>query len=157
MISGAPFPRWLAKTNGVAGRAHPLAALGGPSSFSPDIWNVFAHLGAEQRIRRLLTLPGQPGIQHAARQLGIRNAILTSQVRQLEAVVGTALLRTLPDARLALTAYGKRFIRMRRYAHPQDAGPALTNGRVANYPQNGHTDPIPTIGPVALVAIEQRR
>jgi len=33
----------------------------------------------------------------AARKLGIRNAILTSQVRQLEATVGTPLLRTRPD------------------------------------------------------------
>jgi hypothetical protein len=97
--------------HGVNGRAHPLAALGGPSSFPPDVWNVFASPGAEQRIRRLLALPGQPDLQRAARQLGIRNASLTSQVRQLEAVVGTALLRTGPDGRLALTAYGKRFAR----------------------------------------------
>jgi hypothetical protein len=97
--------------HGVASRAHPLAALGGPNSFSTDVWNVFARPGAEQRIRRLLALPGQPGIQHAARQLGVRNALLASQVRQLEVVVGTALLRTGPDGRLALTAYGKRFAR----------------------------------------------
>jgi len=73
--------------HGINGRAHPLAALGGPSTFSPDIWNVFTHPGAEQRIRRLLALPGQPSLQQAARQLGIRNAILTSQVRQLETTV----------------------------------------------------------------------
>jgi hypothetical protein len=30
-------------------------------------------------------------------ELGVRNAILTGQVRQLETVVGTALLRTGPD------------------------------------------------------------
>ena len=41
----------------------------------------------------------------------IRNAILTSQVRQLEATVGTALLRTGPDGRLTLTAYGQLFAR----------------------------------------------
>ena len=76
-----------------------------------DAWNAFARPGAEQRIRRLLALPGQPGLNHAARQLGIRNAILTSQVRQLETVVGTALLRTGPDGRLTLTAYGERFTR----------------------------------------------
>jgi len=97
--------------HGINGRAHPLAAIGGPGSFSPDVWSVFAHPGAEQRIQRLLALPGQPGLHHAARQLGIRNAILTGQVRQLEAVVGTALLRTRPDGRLALTAYGQRFAR----------------------------------------------
>jgi hypothetical protein len=97
--------------HGIAGRAHPLAAFGGPSAFSPDVWNVFARPGAEQRIRRLLALPGQPGLNHAARQLGIRNANLTSQVRQLEATVGTALLRTGPDGRLAFTAYGELFAR----------------------------------------------
>lgn len=53
--------------HGVNGRAHPLAALGGPSSFSRDVWSVFARPGAEQRIRRLLAVPGQPGLQHAAR------------------------------------------------------------------------------------------
>jgi hypothetical protein len=75
------------------------------------MWTVFAHPGAEQRIRRLLALPGQPGLNHAARQLGIKNATLTSQVRQLETTVGTALLRTGPDGRLTLTAYGQRFAR----------------------------------------------
>jgi transposase-like protein len=54
---------------------------------------------------------GQPGLPYAARQLGIRNAILTSQLRQLEVIVGTALLRTGPDGRLTLTAYGERFAR----------------------------------------------
>ena len=60
---------------GITGRAHPLGALGGPVAFPPDVWNVFTHPGAEQRIRRLLALPGQPGLHHAARQLGIRTAI----------------------------------------------------------------------------------
>jgi hypothetical protein len=103
--------------HGIAGRAHPLAALGGPGAFPMDVWNVLAHPGAEQRVRRLLALPGQSGLSHAARQLGIRNAILTSQVRQLEATVGTVLLRTGPDGRLTLTAYGQLFAR--------DARPAL--------------------------------
>lgn len=76
-------------------------------------WSVFAHPGAERRIRRLLALPGQPGLHNAARQLGIRNAILASQVRQLEAVVGTALLHTRPDGRLALTAYGETSVNIR--------------------------------------------
>jgi hypothetical protein len=97
--------------HGIAGRAHPLTALGGPSSFSTDVWNVFARPGAEQRVRRLLALPGQPSLNAAARQLGIRNANLTSQVRQLETLVGTALLRTGPDGRLTLTAYGQLFAR----------------------------------------------
>jgi DNA-binding transcriptional LysR family regulator len=63
------------------------------------------------RIRRLLALPGQPDLSHAARQLGIRNANLTSKVRQLKTNVGTALLRTGPDGRLTLTAYGQLFAR----------------------------------------------
>lgn len=56
---------------------------------------AFTHPGAEQRIRRLLANTGQPSLQRAARQLGIRHALLAGQVRQLEAVVGTDLLR--PD------------------------------------------------------------
>ena len=63
------------------------------------------------KVSLIVALPGQPGLNHAARQISIRNAILTSQVRQLEAVVGTALLRTGPDGRLALTAYGQLFAR----------------------------------------------
>jgi Bacterial regulatory helix-turn-helix protein, lysR family len=97
--------------HGITGRAHPLAGLGGPGAFPTDVWNTFTRPGAEQRIRRLLTLPGQPGLPHAARQLGIRNATLTSQLRQLEAAVGTALLRTGPAGRLTLTAYGQLFAR----------------------------------------------
>ena len=94
-------------------RGAPLAGLGAGG----DVWNVFTHPGAEQRIRRLLAIPGQSSLQRAARQLGIRHALLASQVRQLEAVVGTELLRTGPDERLALTAYGRLFAR--------DVAPAL--------------------------------
>jgi hypothetical protein len=90
--------------HGINGRAHPLAALGGPGAFTTDVWNAFTHPGAEQRILRLLATPGQPSLQHAARQLGIRHALLAGQVRQLEAVVGTELLRTGPDGQLTLTA-----------------------------------------------------
>jgi hypothetical protein len=97
--------------HGINGRPHPLAIFGGPGAFPPDVWRVFTHPGAEQRIRRLLALPGQPCLRHAARQHGIRNAILTSQVRQLETTVGTALLRTGTDGQLTLTAYGERFAR----------------------------------------------
>ena len=97
--------------HGISGRAHPLTALGGPGAFPTEVWTVFARPGAEQRIRRLLALPGQAGLNQAARQLGIRNALLASQVRQLEAAVGTPLLRTRPDGQLALTAYGERFAR----------------------------------------------
>jgi hypothetical protein len=97
--------------HGINGRAHPLAALGGPCAFTTVVWNIFTRPGAEQRIRRLLAIPGQPSLQNAARQLGIRHALLASQVRQLEAVVGTELLRTGPDERLTLTAYGRLFAR----------------------------------------------
>jgi DNA-binding transcriptional LysR family regulator len=72
---------------------------------------VFTRPGAEQRIRRLLALPGQPGLPHAARQLGIRHAILASQVRQLEAAAGTTLLRTGPGGTITLTTGGERFAR----------------------------------------------
>jgi len=66
---------------------------------------------AEHCIRRLLTIPGQPDLQHAARHLGTTTARLSRQVRQLEDVAGTALLRTGPDGRLTLTAYGRLFAR----------------------------------------------
>ena len=66
---------------------------------------------AGQRIRRLLAIPGQPDLQHAARQLGTTTARLSRQVRQLEDIAGTALLRTGPDGRLTLTAHGRLFAR----------------------------------------------
>ena len=74
-------------------------------------------VSAGQRIRRLLAIPGQPDLQHAARQLGTTTARLSRQVRQLDDVAGTALLRTGPDGRLMLTAYGRLFAR--------GVGPAL--------------------------------
>jgi hypothetical protein len=115
--------------HGVNSRAHPLAGLGGPGAFPPAVWNAFTHPGAEQRIRRLLALPGQPSLHSAARDLGIRHAILASQVRQLEAATGTTLLRTEPDGTITLTADGEQFARnalaalnMAGSAH--DSGPA---------------------------------
>jgi len=42
----------------------------------------------EWLIRRILALPGQPGILHAARQIGIKRATLDSQIRQLEDAAG---------------------------------------------------------------------
>jgi hypothetical protein len=108
------FGGLLERFSAVPGRAHPLAALG---AFPTDVWNVFTRPGAEQRIRRLLTLPGQPSLSHAARPLGIRNASLISQVRQLEAVAGTTLLRTGPDGTITLTTDGEQFAR--------DVAPAL--------------------------------
>jgi hypothetical protein len=101
-------PGLLHVRHGITG---PPTALGGPGAFSPDVGNVFTHPGAEQRIRTRLARPGQPGLNRAARQHGIRNAKLTSQLRQLETNVGTALPRTGPDGRLALTAYGQLFAR----------------------------------------------
>jgi len=68
-------------------------------------------VSAEQRIRRLLAIPGQPDLRHAARQLGTTPARLARQVRQLEDVAGTALLRTGPDGLLTLTAHGRLFAR----------------------------------------------
>lgn len=66
---------------------------------------------AGQRIRTLLAIPGQPDLQHAARQLGTTTTRLARQVRQLENAAGTALLRTGPDGRLTLTAYGRLIAR----------------------------------------------
>ena len=66
---------------------------------------------AGQRIRRLLAIPGQPDLQHAARLLGTTTARLARQVRQLEDAAGTALLRSGPDGRLTLTAYGRLLAR----------------------------------------------
>jgi TniQ len=96
---------------GVNGRAHPLASLGGATAFPPAIWNAFARPHAEQRIRRILALPGQPGLLHAARRIGIKRATLDSQIRQLEDAAGTALLRTGPDGIITLTAHGEEFAR----------------------------------------------
>jgi hypothetical protein len=76
-------PPQPARPASASGTASPAAPAHSPPSADParsrDIWNVFTRPGAEQRIRRLLTVPGQPSLQHASRQLGIRNAILTSQ------------------------------------------------------------------------------
>jgi hypothetical protein len=102
----------------------------GPGTFPADVWNVFTRPGAEQRISRLLTLPGQPSPQHAARQLGIRTALLAGQVRQLETTAGTALLRTGPDGRLTLTAYGQRSAR--------DVRPALESLAQSRSQTAGH-------------------
>jgi hypothetical protein len=66
---------------------------------------------AGQRIRRLLAIPGQPSLQHPARQLGTTTARLARQVRQLENAAGTALLRTGPDGLLTLTAHGRLLAR----------------------------------------------
>lgn len=97
--------------HGMNGHAHPLACLGAPGTFPPAVWNAFTRPKAEQRIRRLLALPGQPDLHRAAPQLGIRHAILASHIRQLEAVTGTPLLRTGPDGMIALTPDGQQFAR----------------------------------------------
>ena len=80
---------------------------------------------AGRRIRRLLAIPGQPDLQHAARQLGTTTARLARQVRQLEDVAGTALLRTGPDGRLTLTAYGRLLARndLETITQPRERNP----------------------------------
>jgi hypothetical protein len=85
-----------------------------PSDWAPGIPRPAPDpeaVSAEQRIRRFLAIPGQPDLQHAARQLGTTTARLSRQVRQLEDVDGTALLRTGSDGRLTLTAHGRLFAR----------------------------------------------
>lgn len=98
--------------HGVNGRAHPLASLGRPGTFPPAVWNAFTRPNAAKRISRLLALPGQASPHSAARQLGIRHAILASQIRQLETVTGTALLRTGPNGMIVLTPDGGQFAAM---------------------------------------------
>jgi DNA-binding transcriptional LysR family regulator len=73
--------------------------------------DAFARPNAKQRVSRLLALSGQPSLHHVARELGIRHAILASQVCQLEAVTGTTLLRTGPGGTITLTADGEQFAR----------------------------------------------
>jgi Bacterial regulatory helix-turn-helix protein, lysR family len=114
--------------HGINGRAHPLAGLGGPGAFPAAVWNAFTGPHAEQRIRRLLVLPGQPSLRHAARQLGIRHALLAGQVRQLEDAVGTTLLRISTDGTIALTPDGEEFAR--------DALAALTMAEFAHDSQH---------------------
>lgn len=119
--------------HGINGRAHPLAGLGGPGAFPPAVWNAFTRPGAEQRIRTLLAIPGHPSLQHAARHLGIRHALLASQIRQLESVTGITLLRTSPGGTITLTAGGKRFA---RDARPVLDAIAQSAGKDTSYAQS---------------------
>ncbi len=64
---------------------------------------VLDNAGSTEQWRSLL-----PG---SSRQLGIRHAILASQIRQLETVTGTALLRTGPNEMIVLTPDGEQFAR----------------------------------------------
>lgn len=75
-------------------RSDQLSLVAEPEPAVPGGLGVFTRPGAEQRIRRLLALPG---LNHAA--------------RQLKTAVGAALLRTGPDRWLTLTAYGQPFTR----------------------------------------------
>ena len=92
-------------------RDHPLGSLGGPGAFPPAIWNAFSRPGADRRIRRFLATPGHLSLNRAARHLGTRHATLASQIRQLEAVTGTTLLRTDPGMPITLTPEGEQFAR----------------------------------------------
>lgn len=84
----------------MAPRCHTAPGHGPPRP--PDVWSTFTRPGAGQRTPWLLALTGQPGL---------KNALLTSQVRQLEAAAGTTLLRTGPDGTITLTTDGKQFAR----------------------------------------------
>jgi hypothetical protein len=106
-----------------------------PSGWAPGIPRPAQDpeaVSAEQRIRRLLAIPGQPDLQHAARQLGTTTARLSRQVRQLEDIAGTALLRTGPDGLLTLTAHGRLFA---RDVHP--VLESLEQSRKSNSDNNG--------------------
>jgi hypothetical protein len=66
--------------------------------------------GAQQRINRMLAIPGYPDLIHAAKGLGVRKAVVAHQVHQLEHAVGTKLLTTALDAAgIRLTAAGEEF------------------------------------------------
>lgn len=97
---------------GVLAHQHPLADLGRPDAFPPAIWAAFFRPAAEQRIRRFLQTPGHPSLSHAAKHLGIRTALLNSQITQLEQAIGATLLQPAADQHnIALTAEGEQFAR----------------------------------------------
>jgi hypothetical protein len=123
--------------HGINGHAHPLASLGAPGAFPPAVWNAFTRPHAEQRIHRLLAIPGQPSLHHAARQLGIRHAILASQIRQLEDATGTTLLHTSPDGTITLTADGVQFAREVR---PVLDSLAQSREKAPNFPHPSSSD-----------------
>jgi hypothetical protein len=97
--------------HGINGRAHPLADLGRPRVLPAAAWNASTRPRAEQRIRRLLALPGHPSLQHAARHLCIRHTVLADQILQLEAAAGITLVRSGQDEPVTLTADGEQFTR----------------------------------------------
>jgi hypothetical protein len=93
---------------GVNGGHHILARFGGPGEFPPAVWAALAGPRAEQRGRRFLATPGHSSLNQAARHLGIRHALLTSQITQLEADVGTTLLQQTPGTAMTLTRDGEQ-------------------------------------------------
>lgn len=129
-VTGISWPGLHPDDISAADRAHPLASLGGPAAFPPAVWDAFARPGAEQRIRRVLTLPGQPSLLHAAREIGVKRATLDSQIRQFENTTGTTLLRVGPDGTISLTADGQQF------AH--DVRPVLTMLALAGTGHGNH-------------------
>jgi TniQ len=88
--------------------SHALARFGGPSEFPPAVWAAFASPHAEQRIRRFLATPGHPDLNQAARHLGTRHALLTSQITQLETAACATLLQHTPGTGITLTRDGEQ-------------------------------------------------
>jgi hypothetical protein len=107
----APPGSEIPSTEQMNDHAHPLASRGGPETFLSAVRNAFSRPHAEQRIRRILAVPGHPSLPDAARHLGIKHTTLLFQVRQLEAVTGITLLRTGQDGMIALTADGEQLAR----------------------------------------------
>lgn len=67
----------------------------------------------------ILQTPGHPNLNHAARHLGTRKAVLSHQIDQLEHAIGATLLETRPDSGgIRLTPTGENFA--------QDVVPILT-------------------------------
>ncbi|MGH3627865.1 MAG: hypothetical protein ACRDRL_10560 [Sciscionella sp.] len=120
----------LAIRHGVAAHKHILASYGGPEAFSTTIWTAFTSRGAEQRIKRLLAIPGHPDLNHA-KHLGVRKAILARQVDQLEHVVGAPLLETAPaPSGISLTPGGEKFAQDNTSpGHARPSPPAMRRRR----------------------------
>jgi hypothetical protein len=94
--------RWM------TGITTPMPARWGGGSPTPSRPPGGRHCPPASRSPRP-TPPAPPSPRRRSWMRSVRTAILTSQARQLETAVGTALLRTGPDGQLALTAYGQLF------------------------------------------------
>ena len=94
---------------GVDAHKHVLTIHGGPETFSAPVWASFTRPGADNRIRRLLTIPGHANLNEAAKHLGIKKVMLLHQLRQVEDDVGAALINLDGAPVITLTPAGEQF------------------------------------------------